>query len=173
MREELPLLDTSLRCLEYVCGMTVLPPLPLPEPNLLLPPLFPLLPPLTKLEVKEVLVSEEHLGKSMVEDLGRSVGADLVRLLNVVDLLSVRRTIELEPTGLKKFGNSLLVELLPLLLWVFGGRPRGARTGDKTGLFPPLRGNEGETTAAAAAIRDSPELPWRSMLLMSASGGRA
>lgn len=170
MREGLLLLDTSLRCLEYV---TVLPLLPLPEPNLLLlPPLFPLPPLLTKLEVKELLVREEDLGKSMV-DLGRSVGADLVRLLNVVDLISVRRTLELEPAGLKKFGNSLLVELLPLLLWVFGGRPRGARTGDKTGLFPPLRGNEGETTAAAAAIRDNPELPWRSMLLMSASGGRA
>lgn len=45
--------------------------------------------------------------------------------------------------------------------------------GDSTGLFPPLRLKEGETTAAAAAIRESPELPWRSMLLISASGGRA
>ena len=94
-------------------------------------------------------------------DLGRSVGADLVRLLNVGDFKSVSSTFELDPAGLKKFGKSLLVELLPLLLWVLGGRPRGALTGDKTGLlFPPLdRGKEGETTAAAAAIRESPELP--------------
>ena len=93
-------------------------------------------------------------------DLGRSVGADLVRLLNVGDFKSVSSTFELDPAGLKKFGKSLLVELLPLLLWVLGGRPRGALTGDNTGLlFPLLRGKEGETTAAAAAIRESPELP--------------
>ncbi len=154
----LPLLDASLRCLEYVCGKTLLPPLPLPVLNLL-PPLEPLPLPLP-LELKALLVREDPaLGRWSMVDLGRSAGADLVRLRNVVDLMSVRGTLKLDPAGLKKFGNSLLVELLPLLLCVFGGRPRGALTGDKTGLFPPLREKEGDTTAAAAAIRERPELP--------------
>lgn len=96
-------------------------PLPLPELNLLLPlllpPLAPPPPPPPALELRELLVREEPVrGMCSVVDLGRSVGADLVRLLNVVDFRSVRRTLELDPAGLKKDGNSLLVELLPLRL---------------------------------------------------------
>lgn len=74
------------------------------------------------------------------------------------------------PAGLSREGASLQVELLLPRRWVFGGRPRGALTGDMAGNLPDpaLRERDGETTAAAAAMRESPELPCSSTLLMGA-----
>lgn len=65
------------------------------------------------------------------------------------------------PAGLRRVGANLQVELLLPRRWVFGGRPRGALTGDMAGNFPDpaLRERDGDTTAAAAAMRERPELP--------------
>ena len=147
--------DLSLFCLEYATGGITLAPLEPPRPVELL---------------SDILASvEPDLGICRVEDLGRSVGADRVLFLNAAVLISVSRTLALEPAGLSNVGASLLVELLPPPLYLLGGRPRGARTGDITGCFPEpaFRERFGETTAAAAAIKDSPEVPCRSMLLTS------
>ena len=76
----------------------------------------------------------------------------------------------LEPAGLRKVGESLHDDPLLPRRWVFGGRPRGALTGDTAGNLPDpaLRESDGDTTAAAAAMRESPEVPWRSTLLRGA-----
>ena len=78
----------------------------------------------------------------------------------------------LEPAGLSSVGESLQVDPLLPRRWVLGGRPRGALTGETAGNFPDpaLRERVGDTTAAAAAMRERPELPWMSTLL---SGARA
>ncbi len=102
----------------------------------------------------------------MVDDFGRSVGADLVRFRNAVFLISDNSTLAADPpAGLRRVGDSLMVELLPPPRYLLGGRPLGALTGDTTAclLEPAFRDRLGDTTAAAAAIRDSPEVPcmWR------------
>ena len=76
----------------------------------------------------------------------------------------------LDPAGLSRVGESLQEDPLLPRLWVLGGRPRGALTGETAGNFPDpaLRERVGETTAAAAAMRESPELPCRSTLLRGA-----
>ena len=76
----------------------------------------------------------------------------------------------LEPAGLNRVGDSLHEDPPLPLRWVLGGRPRGALTGDTAGNFPEpaVRERVGETTAAAAAMRESPELPWSSTLLRGA-----
>lgn len=81
----------------------------------------------------------------------------------------------LDPAGLRRVGASLLVEFPLPRFWLFGGLPRGALTGDRTFTFPEpaLLESEGETTAAAAAIRERPEVPCRSTVFSSELGGSA
>ena len=113
--------------------------------------------------LRDILASvDPERGMCIVEDLGLSVGADRVLFLNAVVLMSERRTLAPEPpAGLSNEGESLTVELLLPPRYLLGGRPLGARTGDTPGclLDPALRERLGETTAAAAAIRESPEVP--------------
>lgn len=153
----------SLLCLEYEAGgMRVAAELPRPIAGRLL-------------ELRDILASVE-LGRGTwrVGNLGRSDGADLVLPLSGPVFISVRRTLLLVPAGLSKVGANLLAELLLPFLWLFGGLPRGARTGEREGsLFPPaLLESVGDTTAAAAAIRLKPEVPCSSMLLTRELGGR-
>lgn len=77
----------------------------------------------------------------------------------------------LEPAGLRRVGDSLQVDPPLPRRWVLGGRPRGALTGDTAGNFPEpaLRERVGETTAAAAAMRERPEVPCKSTLFRGAS----
>ena len=67
----------------------------------------------------------------------------------------------LEPAGLRKVGDSLQEDPPLPRRWVLGGRPRGARMGETAGNFPDpaLRERVGDTTAAAAAMRERPEVP--------------
>lgn len=127
------------------------------------------------LEFMDILASVE-LGRGTwrVDNLGLSEGADLVLPLSGPVFISVRRTQLLVPAGLSKVGASLLVVLLLPFLWLLGGLPRGARTGEREGsLFPPaLLESVGDTTAAAAAIRLKPEVPCNSILLTRELGGR-
>lgn len=76
--------------------------------------------------------------------------------------MSVNDMCMLGPAGLRKVGPSLVLTALFLFV-LLGGRPRGAFTGDSRGDFAVgLDDIVGDTTAAAAAIRDSPEVPWKS-----------
>ena len=102
---------------------------------------------------------------------GRSEGAERARLRRDDLVVSGRGTYMLFPAGLSSVGASLHDELFAPLRWVLGGRPRGALTGGTAGNFPvpALRDRVGETTAAAAAMRESPELPCSSTLLIGAS----
>lgn len=110
-----------------------------------------------------------------VDTLGRSEGADRVRPLNGAAFISVSRTLGLVPAGLRRVGASLHMVLLVPFLWLLGGLPLGALTGESDGslLEPAFFESVGETTAAAAAISDSPEVPWISMLFTRELGGRA
>ena len=142
----------SLFCLVYVTGVTMF-----------------LVRPLELLRDILARVDPER-GMWMVEDLGRSVGAERVLLLNAVVLMSDNNTLALEPpAGLSNEGESLTVELLLPPRYLLGGLPLGALTGDTPGCLaePALRERFGDTTAAAAAIRESPDVPWRSMLFTS------
>ncbi len=124
----------------------------------------------------DILASVDPVrGTCRVDTLGRSDGADLVRPRRGVVFISVRRTLGLVPAGLRKVGASLLAVLFAPFRWLLGGLPRGALTGDSDGSFvdAALFESVGETTAAAAAIRDSPDVPWRSILFTSAVGGMA
>ena len=80
-----------------------------------------------------------------------------------------------DPAGLKRVGASLLLELLLPRFWLLGGLPRGALTGERTGSFPEPAFLErvGETTAAAAAMRERPDVPCKSTLFTREFGGRA
>lgn len=125
------------------------------------------------LELMDILARVEPVrGTCRVDTLGRSEGADLVRALKGAAFISVSRTLGLVPAGLRRVGASLQVVLLVPFLWLLGGLPRGARTGDREGSLveAALLERVGETTAAAAAIRES---PCSSMLLTSELGGRA
>lgn len=127
------------------------------------------------LELIDILASVEPArGMWRVDILGRSEVVDLARPLKGAAFISAKRTLGLVPAGLRRVGESLLVVLLMPFLWLFGGLPLGALTGESEGTLPEplaLRERVGETTAAAAAIKERPEVP-SSMLLTSEEGGR-
>jgi len=108
-----------------------------------------------------------------VDDLGLSVGADLVLFLNAELFRSDINTRALvPPAGLRYVGDSFTVELAPPPRYLLGGRPLGALTGDTEFLLElAFLDRLGETTAAAAAIRDRAELPCKSMLFTRSLGG--
>lgn len=123
----------------------------------------------------EILARFGVRGNWKVEARGLSVGADRVLPRRVGVFTSVRSTLLQDPAGLKRVGASLLLELLFPRFWLLGGLPRGARTGERDGSFPDpaLLERVGETTAAAAAISERPDVPCRSTLFIRELGGRA
>ena len=128
------------------------------------------------LELMDIRASVDPVrGTCSVDTLGRSDGADLARPRRGAAFISVRRTLGLVPAGLRRVGASLLVVLLVPFRWLLGGLPRGARTGERDGSFVDAAFFEsvGDTTAAAAAIRESPDVPCMSMLFTRAVGGKA